>query len=180
MEKLKEAVKLKVTADLDRDGTITFLGRQIYRNPGDESLYFGMANAYFEEIFEGFDCKNFVGNPTPPDLRSLYDREEERLDVKLSLEAASRYRSTLGRLSWLAMTRVDLVYYVSMLARGRADPRERHERAMRAVLRYLKSIRVPNKPPNPWKSGSLFLTAMLVLLGVVRRTLIAKALAVVA
>ena len=99
-----------------------------------------MSNAYFEEIFEGFGCKNVVGNPTPPDLRSLYDREEERLDVKLSLEAASRYRSTLGRLSWLAMTRVDLVYYVSMLARGQADPRERHERAMRAVLRYLKYV----------------------------------------
>ena len=29
VEKLKEAVKLKVTADLDRDGMITFLGRQI-------------------------------------------------------------------------------------------------------------------------------------------------------
>ena len=86
VEKLKEAVKLKVTADLDRDGTITFLGRQIYRNPGDESLYFGMSNAYFEEIFEGFGCENVAGNPTPPDLRSLYDREEERLDAKLSLE----------------------------------------------------------------------------------------------
>ena len=80
VEKLKEAVKLKVTADLDRDGTITFLGRQIYRNPGVESLYFGMSNAYFEEIFEGFGCKNVVGNPTPPDLRSLYDSELARDD----------------------------------------------------------------------------------------------------
>ena len=34
----------------------------------------------------------------------------------------ARFRSTLGRLSWLAMTRVDLVYYVSMLARGQATP----------------------------------------------------------
>ena len=154
VEKLKEAVKLKVTADLDRDGTITFLGRQIYRNLGDESLYFGMSNAYFEEILEGFGCKNVAGNPTPPDLRSLCDREEERHDVKLSLEAASRYRSTLGRLSWLAMTRVDLVYYVSMLARGQADPRERHERAMRAVLRYLKSIQSSQqvvKPMEEWE-----------------------------
>ena len=157
VEKLKEAVKLKVTADLDRDGMITFLGRQIYRNPGDESLYFGMSNAYFEEIFEGFGCKNVVGNPTPPDLRSLYDREEERLDVKLSLEAASRYRSTLGRLSWLAMTRVDLVYYVSMLARGQADPRERHERAMRAVLRYLKYVQSFQQVVRPMEEWELVL-----------------------
>ena len=157
VEKLKEAVKLKVTADLDRDGTITFLGRQIYRNPGDESLYFGMSDAYFEEIFEGFGCKNVAGNPTPPDLRSLYDREEERLDAKLSLEAASRYRSTLGRLSWLAMTRVDLVYYVSMLARGQADPRDRHERAMRAVLRYLKSIQSFQQVVKPMEEWELVL-----------------------
>ena len=52
VEKLKEAVKLKVTSDLDRDGMITFLGRQIYRNPGDEFLYFGMSSAYFEEILK--------------------------------------------------------------------------------------------------------------------------------
>ena len=157
VEKLKEAVKLKVAADLDRDGMITFLGRQIYRNPGDESLYFGMSNAYFEEIFESFGCKNVVGNPTPPDLRSLYDREEERLNVKLSLEAASRYRSTLGRLSWLAMTRVDLVYYVSMLARGQADPRERHERAMRAVLRYLKYVQSFQQVVRPMEEWELVL-----------------------
>ena len=31
------------------------------------------------------------------------------------------------------MTRVDVVYYVSMLARGQANPLEKHERAMRSV-----------------------------------------------
>ena len=78
------------------------------------------------------------------------------------------------------MTRVDLVYYVSMLARGQADPRERHERAMRAVLRYLKSVQSFQQVVKPMEDGSLFLTAMWMLLGVVRRTLIAQALAVVA
>ena len=38
------------------------------------------------------------------------------------------------------MTRVDLAYYVSMLARGQANPCEKHERALRAVLRWLKHI----------------------------------------
>ena len=59
---------------------------------------------------------------------------------ELSNDAAARFRSTLGRLSWLAVTHVGLVYYVSMLARGQATPKEKHERALRMVLRYLKGV----------------------------------------
>ena len=158
------------------------IGEDAFQPPAGSELPDGPAL----EIFEGFGCKNVIGNPTPPDLRSLYDREEERLDAKLSLEAASRYRSTLGQLSWLAMTRVDLAYYVSMLARGQADPRERHERAMRAVLRYLKHVQsfqqvVKLKPMEEWELVLDCYVAhqQLMLLGAVRRTLIGKALAVV-
>ena len=141
VEKLKSAVKIKVTADLDRDQQITFLGRQITRKKGEDSLVIGMAGEYYQEIYEGFGLgKSPKSCPTPPNLRELYDREEEVLERELSSEAAARYRSTLGRLSWLAMTRVDLAYYVSMLARGQASPREKHERAMRMVLRYLRHV----------------------------------------
>ena len=47
----------------------------------------------------------------------------------------------LGKLSWLvSTTRGDLVYHVSVLARGQSSPQEVHERATRAVLRYLKTV----------------------------------------
>ena len=141
VEQLKSSVKIKVTADLDRDHQITFLGRQIIREHSSDSLYVTMSDSYYDEIYNGFFGKAKVaGNPTPPNLKELYDREEEALQRSLTSEAAARFRSTLGRLSWLAMTRVDIVYYVSMLARGQATPLEKHERAMRAVLRYLKHI----------------------------------------
>ena len=55
------------------------------------------------------------------------------------------------------MTRVDLVYYVSMLARGQADPRERHERAMRAVLRYLKYVQSFQQVVRPMEEWELVL-----------------------
>ena len=156
VEKLKSAVKIKVTADLDRDQQITFLGRQITRKKGEDSLVIGMAGEYYQEIYEGFGLgKSPKSCPTPPNLRELYDREEGVLERELSSEAAARYRSTLGRLSWLAMTRVDLAYYVSMLARGQASPREKHERAMRMVLRYLRHVQDFRQIVHPVDERSL-------------------------
>ena len=105
-------------------------------------------------IYEGFG-QSPKSCPTPPNLRELYDREEEVLERELSSEAAARYRSTLGRLSWLAMTRVDLAYYVSMLARGQASPREKHERAMRMVLRYLRHVQDFRQIVHPVDERSL-------------------------
>ena len=141
VEQLKTAVKVKVTADLDRDGQITFLGRQIARESSSGSLCVTMSDSYYEEIYKGFFGNSKVTeSATPPNLKELYDREDAALEKPLSTEAAARFRSTLGRLSWLAMTRVDVVYYISMLARGQANPLEKHERAMRAMLRYLKHV----------------------------------------
>ena len=53
VEQLKTAVKVKVTADLDRDGQITFLGRQIARESSSDSLCVTMSDSYYEEIYKG-------------------------------------------------------------------------------------------------------------------------------
>ena len=65
--------------------------------------------------------------------------DDSKLQTPLSDEAASQYRRALGKLSWYATTRGDLVYFVSMLARGQSSPCEYHERGLRATLRYLKT-----------------------------------------
>ena len=65
--------------------------------------------------------------------------DEASLRVPLAPEAAARYRRALGKLSWLSATRGDLVY-ISVFARGQSFPLEVHERAMQAVLRYLKTV----------------------------------------
>ncbi|CAE7271324.1 RE2, partial [Symbiodinium sp. CCMP2456] len=103
VESLRKELKLKVTADLAKDGKIHFLGREIFRSEQGGDLKFGMDPGYMKD-------------------------------------AAARYRRALGKLSWLSTTRGDLVYYVSVLARGQSSPQEVHERAMRAVLRYLKTV----------------------------------------
>ena len=139
---LRSKLTVKITSDLSLSGSITFLGRQIHRR-SDGALIFGMSNEYYSDIFAEFGMNvSISASSTPPSIRDLYDRaiEDEKLQRKLSGDAAKRFRSTLGKLSWLAMTRLDLLYYISVLARGQADPREVHERALRMVLRYLKHV----------------------------------------
>ena len=43
----------------------------------------------------------------------------------------------LGRLAWLAQTRMDLLHYTSLLASGQSEPRPGHEKALRQVLRFV-------------------------------------------
>ena len=43
----------------------------------------------------------------------------------------------LGRLAWLAQTRMDLLHYTSLLASGQAEPKPGHEKALRQVLRFV-------------------------------------------
>ena len=43
----------------------------------------------------------------------------------------------LGRLAWLAQTRMDLLHYTSLLASGQSEPKPGHEKALRQVLRFV-------------------------------------------
>ena len=130
VEKLGAEVKLKVTADLARDGEITFLGHKILRSEPQGSLKFGMDPGYLDDVMEECNLKGAKGCPNPPNLRDLYDRalESEELSRPLSQEASARFRRALGKMAWLATTRG-----------GQADPREYHERAIRGTLRYLQN-----------------------------------------
>ena len=142
VELLRKELKLKVTADLAKDGKIHFLGREILRSEPGGDLKFGMDPGYMQDVLEEYKLENAKGLPTPPCLRDLLDKslDEASLQVPLTPEAAARYRRALGKLSWLSATRGDLVYYISVLARGQSSPLEVHVRAMRAVLRYLKTV----------------------------------------
>ena len=120
VELLRKELKLKVTADLAKDGKIHFLGREILRSEPGGDLKFGMDPGYMQDVLEEYKLENAKGLPTPPCLRDLLGKslDEASLQVPLTPEAAARYRRALGKLSWLSATRGDLVYYISLLARG--------------------------------------------------------------
>ncbi|OLP99129.1 Copia protein [Symbiodinium microadriaticum] len=137
-------LKVKLTGRLEEDGRIGFLGREIIQRGRDVLL--AVKKEYVESIFEAFGWnrearKKMKACTVPPDLRSVLDKEDPaKPSEELSPEAASRYRSTLGKLGWLVQTRGDLCYFHSLLSRGQSCPRAVHEECMRKVLRWLLEV----------------------------------------
>ncbi|OLQ02001.1 putative transposon protein [Symbiodinium microadriaticum] len=137
-------LKVKLTGRLEEDGRIGFLGREIIKRGRD--ILLAVKKEYVESIFEALGWnrearRKMKACAVPPDLRSVLDKEDPaKPSEELSPEAASRYRSTLGKLGWLVQTRGDLCYFHSLLSRGQSCPRAVHEECMRKVLRWLLEV----------------------------------------
>ena len=84
---------------------------------------------------EEFGIKVPKGVASPPDIKPSLEATVE--ESPISPEAHSRYGRVLGRLAWLAQTRMDLLHHTSLLASGQSEPRPGHEKALRQVLRFV-------------------------------------------
>ena len=138
VERLGRSVKIKVTGILSRDKKIDFPGRVIQKI--EYGLLLGLPEGYFSSVYESYGIKK--GTTTPPDLRKILDDALEKPECQkpLTAEAASRYRSAVGKISWGGQTRIDLTYFISVLSRGQSTPLVVHETCLRAFLRYLMSV----------------------------------------
>ena len=138
VERLGRSVKIKVTGILSRDKKIDLLGRVIQKI--EYGLLLGLPEGYFSSVYESYGIKK--GTTTPPDLRKILDDALEKPECQkpLTAEAASRYRSAVGKISWGGQTRIDLTYFISVLSRGQSTPLVVHETCLRAFLRYLMSV----------------------------------------
>ena len=77
-------------------------------------------------------------NETPPKLEEICkDREKQGDDGPLTAEGEARYRRVLGQLAWAALSRADLCFSVSYLARFQSKPTGAAEACLRAMLRWL-------------------------------------------
>ena len=141
-EDLQKRYKLKLTGELLEDipGEVSFLGRRIFRRRGgDRRVYFGLAANYLDSC-----CEEFGITKPSPKLVSLEKRYAELLKKGLteaiSPAAHERYRRTLGRLAWAALSRPDLQFVCGFLGRHQAGPNEAAESCMRDVLRWVKGL----------------------------------------
>ena len=102
VERLGRSVKIKVTGILSRDRKIDFLGRVIQKI--EYGLLLGLPEGYFSSVYESYGIKK--GTSTPPDLRKILDDALEKPECQKPLiaEAASRYRSAVGKISWGGQT----------------------------------------------------------------------------
>lgn len=136
---LAKALKIKQTGLIKGSrlggGTLRFLGRTLERKPNAREITVSLDDNYLDGIFEAYNITS--SSQTPPDLRVILD--DENRSAELSPDAALKFKAALGKLSWMSQTMMFLCIYVALLATGMAQPLDRHERAMRAVLRYMRS-----------------------------------------
>lgn len=81
--------------------------------------------------FSILTCKPAV-TPMEPGIR-LYAHEGKKIDDP------STYRSMVGSLIYLTLTRPDISFAVGVLSRFMQDPRKQHMIAMKRVLRYIRA-----------------------------------------
>ena len=132
--KVRETGKIALSSK-DGGGSLKFFGRMISRQSGSLSLVMQVDSSYMDGACEEFGIKVPKGVASPPDIKPSLEATVE--ESPISPEAHSRYRRVLGRLAWLAQTRVDLLHYTSLLASGQSEPRPGHEKALRQVLRFV-------------------------------------------
>ena len=132
---LEKVAKIKVTGGIkpSEPGSITFLGREVARFPGSDSMFMRVPPVYLKE------CVSHVSATEVPPQLELEKMTSDLDNTPLSPEAASKYRSVLGRLAWFCQTRLDLLRYVSILSTGQATPLHKHEQGLNKLLRYVKS-----------------------------------------
>ena len=140
LQKLMGTWKIKLTGKIPalKRGVLQFLGRTIYRErDGESSLSSGVSEAYMVGIIDNWHEK-LKPNETPPKLEEIYkDREKQGDDQPLTAEGEARYRRVLGQLAWAALSRADLCFSVSYLARFQSKPTGAAEACLRAMLRWL-------------------------------------------
>ena len=125
----------EIALSKDGGGSLKFLGRMISRQSRSPTLVMQVDASYMDGACEEFGIKVPKGVASPPDIKPSLEATVE--ESPISPEAHSRYRRVLGRLAWLAQTRMDLLHYTSLLASGQSEPRPGHEKALRQVLRFV-------------------------------------------
>ena len=89
-----------------------------------------------EGVFQSWGEKLKAGGKNMPQLESLHAKALEN-DQEITEEAAAKYRRVLGQLAWCALSRGDLAFPVSFLARFQSKPSAAAELCMRAFLKWL-------------------------------------------
>ena len=86
-----------------------------------------------KEFLDKFNMKNCnaVNTPIAMVLKVTREREGKIIDPTL-------FRSLIGSLRYLSITRPDIVYSVGLLSKYMEKPKESHWLAAKRILRYIK------------------------------------------
>jgi len=106
-----------------------FLGVEVIQN--EKGIYI-CQKKYVRDLLErfGMEKSNLSRNPIAPGCKLIKDENGVKVDV-------TKYKQIVGCLMYLAATRPDLMYVLSLISRFMNCPTELHMNAIKRVLRYL-------------------------------------------
>ncbi|GJS09635.1 putative ribonuclease H-like domain-containing protein [Tanacetum coccineum] len=112
-------------------GELTFfLGLQVKQN---KAGIFISQDKYVAEILKKFDLVNVKTVITPMQTKVALTKDEEAVDVDVDL-----YRSMIGSLMYLTVSRPDIMYAVCVCSRFQVTPKTSHLNAVKRIFKYLK------------------------------------------
>jgi hypothetical protein len=88
---------------------------------------------YTKDIVWKFKMEDSKAMMTPMSTTTALDADEEGEHVD-----QKEYRSMIGSLLYLTVTRLDIQFLVCLCARFQASPRTSHQQAMKRIFRYLR------------------------------------------
>jgi hypothetical protein len=132
LQQLGQEFALKDLGDLS-----FFLGIEVRRTKDGIIL---TQKKYAADLLKKVGMSNCKGVPTP---LATSEKLSDTVGTALGPEYVTRYRSTVGALQYLTLTRPDLAFPVNKLCQFLHSPTMVHWAAVKRILRYLKqSIKV--------------------------------------
>ena len=131
---LERVAKIKIQGEVlfGKTGSLTSLGREVKRQSDSESVYVRVPPTYLQDIL-----RELKATPVPPG--SIEGKIEGDDLIELDTEAASTFRTKLGKLAWYTQTRLDLLRFTSVLATGQSKPLRFHAKALIKTLKFVKA-----------------------------------------
>jgi hypothetical protein len=123
----------------DLGSTSLLLGVEVMRNRADRIIHLSQKQYILNKLdeFGMTDCKS-VGTPMIPSLKLTSEQCPQTADEKAEMQNIP-YINAVGSLLYLAiMTRPDIAYAASVLARFNSNPGLAHWKAVKHLFRYLK------------------------------------------
>jgi histone deacetylase 1/2 len=127
LKDLRKEFALKDLGDLHY-----FLGMEVQKS--DDGLILSQTN-YAQDILEKAGMTNCKGSPTPLSSSKKITTHEGEL---LGPNDSTKYRSIVGGLQYLTLTRPDIAYAVNKICQYLHAPTTLHWTAVKCIMRYVK------------------------------------------
>nr|GEU62658.1 hypothetical protein [Tanacetum cinerariifolium] len=98
-----------------------------------EDVIFLSQDKYVGDILKKFGYTDVRSSNTPMDKENPWGKDGTRKDIDLHL-----YRSMIGSLMYLTVSRPDVMFAICACARHQVTPKEYHLHAVKRIFRYLK------------------------------------------